>query len=136
MSDLTTAEKCTMRDLANPELSVEFSTASKVMAEATAIINRLDQALMQAPAMEWIPTAQTLPEKEYGFLREQPHKLKFWIHCKVPGIAAHKTILVYRRFRQGEWEWGTRLEAGGINFPGYIITHWMAVVMPQAPQNT
>ena len=47
MSNLSTAEKCTMRDLANPELSVEFSTASKVMAEATAIINRLDQALMQ-----------------------------------------------------------------------------------------
>ena len=81
MSNLTTAEKCTMRDLANPELSVEFSTASKVMAEATAIIERLDQALMQTPQVPWTPTAQAFPEEEHEFLRQQPHKMKFWIHC-------------------------------------------------------
>ena len=76
-----------MRDLTNPELSVEFSTASKVMAEASNIIERLDQALMQAPKMAWTPTAQALPDAP--FLWPEPHKAKFWIYYKLPESQTH-----------------------------------------------
>ena len=136
MSNLTTAEKCTMRDLANPELSVEFSTASKVMAEATAIIERLDQALMQTPQVPWTPTAQALPEEEHKFLRQQPHKMKFWIHSKLPEVQSYITFLVYRVYREGKWEWVTRLDGPRLTITDSMVTNWMAVIEPQAPQNT
>ena len=132
MTNLSIIEQCTIRDLANPELSVEFGRASSVMAEASNIIERLDQMLMRTHVQEWQRTAVALPDAPW--LARKPDKAKFWIVYKRPEINQSKVVLAYRMYHNGKWMWGSRLEHPRVTIPDYLVTHWMPVTEPQPPQ--
>ena len=125
MTNLSIIEQCTMRDLANPELSVEFGLAGSVMAEASNIIERLDQMLMRThvqewrrnAVQEWQRTAVALPDAPW--LARKPDKAKFWIVYKRPEINQSKVVLAYRMYHNGKLMWGSRLEHPRVTIPGY-----------------
>lgn len=132
MTFLTTVERATVRDLAQPALTVECNTVGNVMAEASTIIARLDQMLMRTSAPEWHRTQVALPDAPW--LARKPDKAKFWIVYKRPKINQSKVVLAYRMYHNGKWMWGSRLEHPRVTIPDYLVTHWMPVTEPQPPQ--